>query len=370
MRSSPLVRVRAPSRAISIPQVSLGPEAVRGAILIRVSPRRYWHSQQRALRRTAHLEQTTICEGSLTRKRIAQPNPQSEWIAQEVPALRIIDDTLWRSTKLRQKEIARDFRRAEAGRNRLNQTHRRQFLLSGLLVCGICGGGYTIRGQDRYACANHANRGTCANGRTISRKAIEARVLGGLKQKLLAPELLEAFIDEFIATWNESNRQTEENWATSRRELAEIHRRIAAIIEAIESGMRTASMRDRLLALEERKADLERMAEPERMPRLHPKLAEVYRQQVEQLEKSLNDPAIRPEAADTLRSLIDRIVLYPGERRGEVWADLHGELGAILAFSQGGGRKNRTPEEGVRFSVVAGTGFVQERTKWELRRAV
>jgi site-specific DNA recombinase len=119
--------------------------------------------------------------------------------------------------------------------------------------------------------------------------------------------------------------------------------------------MRTASMRDRLLALEARKADLERMAEPERMPRLQPKLAEAYRQQVERLEESLNDPAIRPEAADALRSLIDRIVLYPGERRGEVQADLHGELGAILAFSQGGGRKNRTPEEGVRFSVVAGT---------------
>jgi site-specific DNA recombinase len=249
---------------------------------------------------------------------------------------------------------SRDLRRAEAGRNRLNQTHRRQFLLSGLLVCGICGGGYTIRGQDRYACANHANRGTCANGRTISRKAIEARVLGGLKQKLLAPELLEAFIEEFVATWNESNRQAEENWATSRRELTEINRRIAAIIDAIESGMRTASMRDRLLALETRKSDLEQMTEPERMPRLHPKLAEINRQHVERLEESLYDPAIRPEAADALLNLIDRIVLYPGEKRGEVRADLYGELGAILALSQAGGSKNRTPETGVRFSVVAG----------------
>ena len=80
--------------------------------------------------------------------------------------------------------------------------------------------------------------------------------------------------------------------------------------------MRTASMKDRLLALEERKADLERMAEPERMPRLHPKLAEAYRQQVERLGESLNDPAIRPEAADALRSLIDRIVLFS---RREAW---------------------------------------------------
>ena len=76
------------------------------------------------------------------------------------------------------------------------------------------------------------------------------------------------------------------------------------------------------------------------MPRLHPKLAEVYRQQVERLEEALNDPAIRPEATDALCSLIDRIVLYPGERRGEVRAELYGELGAILALSHGGGSTN------------------------------
>jgi site-specific DNA recombinase len=91
------------------------------------------------------------------------------------------------------------------------------------------------------------------------------------------------------------------------------------------------------------------------MPRLHPKLAEVYRQRVERLEEASNDPTIRPEATDALRTLIDRIVLYPGERRGEVQAELYGELGAILALSQGGGKTNRIPEAGVRFSVVAGT---------------
>jgi site-specific DNA recombinase len=118
--------------------------------------------------------------------------------------------------------------------------------------------------------------------------------------------------------------------------------------------MRTGSMKERLLALEARKADLERMAEPEPMPRLPQKLAEVYRHEVERLEEALNDPAIRLEAAGALRGLIDRIVLYPGDRRGEVRAELYGELGAILALSQGDISSNRTPIAGVRFSVVAG----------------
>ena len=62
-------------------------------------------------------------------------------------------------------------------------------------------------------------------------------------------------------------------------------------------------MTDRLLALEARKANLEQMAEPESMPRLHPKLAEVYRQHVERLEEALNNSTIRPEATDALRAL-------------------------------------------------------------------
>ena len=37
-------------------------------------------------------------------------------------------------------------------------------------------------------------------------------------------------------------------------------------------------------------------------------------------------------------------------------AELHGELGAILALGEAG-IKNRTPDVGVRLSVVAGAGF-------------
>ena len=91
-------------------------------------------------------------------------------------------------------------------------------------------------------------------------------------------------------------------------------------------------MTDRLLALEARKANLEQMAEPESMPRLHPKLAEVYRQHVERLEEALNDSTIRPEATDAPRA---------DERRGDVRAELYGELGAILALGQGGEKTNR-----------------------------
>ena len=76
-----------------------------------------------------------------------------------------------------------------------------QFLLSGLLVCGVCGGGYTIMGKDRYGCAAHRSKGSCGNDRTIGRQAIEGRVLDGLKHRLLAPELFEAFARAYQEEW-------------------------------------------------------------------------------------------------------------------------------------------------------------------------
>ena len=107
------------------------------------------------------------------------------------------------------------------------------------------------------------------------------------------------------------------------------------------------------------------MSPPQPVPRLHPRLAQVYREQIAGLEAALCeaalcDPALRRQAGDALRSQIERIVLTPGAKRGEVDVELYGELGAILALGEAG-IKNRTPggsgAAGVRFSVVAGAGF-------------
>lgn len=64
------------------------------------------------------------------------------------------------------------------------------------------------------------------------------------------------------------------------------------------------------------------------------------------------------EAADAIRRLIERIVLTLGEKRGEIHATLHGDLGAILDWASGGSRGKETPgtpQDGMSVSVVAGT---------------
>ena len=66
--------------------------------------------------------------------------------------MRIVDDALSQATKAGQGELAVKYANVitvtrAAHANRLNDTHRPRSLLSGLLVCGCCGGPYALRGR-------------------------------------------------------------------------------------------------------------------------------------------------------------------------------------------------------------------------------
>lgn len=70
------------------------------------------------------------------------------------------------------------------------------------------------------------------------------------------------------------------------------------------------------------------------MPDLHPNIATLYEKRVEQLTQALADHADGRSAAEALRSLIGQIVLTPGDKRGEVHAELRGELFGILELAR------------------------------------
>jgi site-specific DNA recombinase len=271
--------------------------------------------------------------------RVLRLNPQSEWVRVEVPELRIVDDDLWQAVKERQAALAKAYaKQVTASRNAiakaLNATHRPRTLLSGLLVCGCCGGSYARRGQDRYACVTHVRSGGCDNSRTIGREALEARVLDGLKHKLMAPEIAAEAMRAYADETNRLNRERRTNAETDRKALADIERQLKAIIAAIEDGGYTRMLSDRLRALEAQQDEItERLARaPISIPDIHPNIADTYRRKVARLADALNHPEDRYEAAAALRGLIERIVLAPGSKRGELHATLHGELGTIIEW--------------------------------------
>ncbi|MFC3058947.1 zinc ribbon domain-containing protein [Paenirhodobacter populi] len=57
------------------------------------------------------------------------------------------------------------------------------------MFCSCCGGPYSLRGADRFACSNHIGEGTCTNSLGIAREELESRVLAGLKDRMMTPEV-------------------------------------------------------------------------------------------------------------------------------------------------------------------------------------
>ena len=118
-----------------------------------------------------------------------------------MPELRIVDDELWQRVKARQMLVRAASNQSpnsaaadvEEQNPTTNGTQRGASLALpaiGPETCGCCGGGYTIIGKDRYGCATRRQKGSCENARTITRQEIETRVLVGLKERLLAPDLV------------------------------------------------------------------------------------------------------------------------------------------------------------------------------------
>ena len=119
-----------------------------------------------------------------------------------------------------------------------------------------------------------------------------------------------------------------------RNELAGVLRRIDGMILAIEAGLFEASMKERMQGLERRRevleAELAAAAEPK--PRLHPNLAEVYRQKVAALHEALAAEDGGHEVREALRALVEAVVLVPDD--GRLAIEVRGDLAAILALGQ------------------------------------
>jgi site-specific DNA recombinase len=288
----------------------------------------------------------TFIRNPTTGRRVSRMNAGIQLTAHDVPALRIIDQELWDRVQARLANIRVESGAENPDRPRYWETRRPHHVLTGKAFCGCCNGVMTNIGRDYLACSAARRQGTCGNGRGIRREVLERLILDALRTRLMQPEHVAMFVAEFTAEWNRLQAETSAQHAARRRELDAVQRRLDGLIDAITDGLRAPGLQQRLDELETRKAELERSlsAAPMPAPRLHPSLAEVYRQKVENLGAALGgDDAA--EAMEVIRSLIERVVLHPapdGQRGFEI--ELIGEIAAMVSLGRDDGPRARTRE--------------------------
>jgi site-specific DNA recombinase len=290
-----------------------------------------------------------------TGKRISRLNPEVEWIAKEIPSLRILSDEVWNAAKNRQSATRRTITRA----GNIGFARRPQYLFSGLSKCGICGAGFIMAGRNRLACFGAREKGTCHNRLTIRRDDVEARVLKALQEKLLRQDLFEEFCEEFTREMNRLRMQHRASLSAAGREIERIEARRKKLIEMVIEGVAPSVVKDELNANAARREQLEAQlaATEEPPPLLHPEMARMYRMKVTELAKALQEPDSRSEATEALRGLVDAIVLTPDQGGETLQIDLRGNLAAMLSAAINAKRSPETGDLSLQVQLVAGAGF-------------
>lgn len=219
-----------------------------------------------------------------TGKRIRRERPESEWIVQSCEPM--VDAETWR---LAQSRFSK-----QPGRGGVPR-----YLLSGLLVCGICGSKLIVMGggQHRYICgAYHAGgEHACSNRQTFPRKLAEEMILPRVVERLLSPEAIE----EGVRQMREARKALE---APQPRESEEVK----ALERLVREGILSADTAAPALTEARRKAQAQRSE----IPNLPWPSEKAWRVAVENMAEVLQGDDISA-ARQTLQEIVGTVRCLP-----------------------------------------------------------
>lgn len=171
----------------------------------------------------------------------------------------------------------------------------------------------------------------------MGRKILEEIVIGGLRTDLLTPERLARYRARLAQRTTEASRDASAADSDRRKKLAEVERRIANIVSAIEQGIVTPTTKERLLAAEAERDQLHKVAPVSEPVRLLPNAIERYERAVAQLPGMLErDPA---RAREILRRLLGTVRMV--RRNGGIFAEVSTSAGALLGVASSDGSGGR-----------------------------
>lgn len=160
------------------------------------------------------------------RKRIERP--RSEWISYVDESLRIVSDDLWERAQRRLRPVS--------GERRIMTGGKPKFLLSGLLICDVCGAHYTITDQRSYGCSSYHDGRACSNSVRVRRDRVETVLLDPIRKDLLTPERAERMAKEMQAYYLDRLRAIDTRTTEQSHELQELDARIERLRERLKRG--------------------------------------------------------------------------------------------------------------------------------------
>eukprot|EP01035_Chromulina_nebulosa_P022320 gene22320-28905_t len=254
----------------------------------------------------------------VTGTRIRRTGDPADIVVHDVPHLRIIDHNIWERVQGRlATEAAPVARPGENAPHAFWERRRPRHLLSGKVVCGLCHRPFSARGQDYLGCRTATN-GACRNTATIRRGPLQTSVLRALGHQLMHPDLVAAFTEAYAEACRAIAAETATQFETRQRQRAAIERKLTHLVDAVTEGQARPSLLQRIDTLEAELARIPTEAAVARQtaPPLSPGIAEAYQRKITDMQIALTN-GTDPEALETARQLIDRIIITPPEIDGD-----------------------------------------------------
>ena len=194
-----------------------------------------------------------VDRGGRTRRREKQP--EQSLILRDAPELRLVDDLRWEAVALKFKSVPTGGQRVTA------PTTPAASVLSGLAVCGLCGGPVVLAGSRKrtrcYGCGWRVNRGVavCQNTLLASAPAIDRHFLATLEATVFSDDARRYVFERGRAMLTEASSTAKHDTAHLHQEIRQLDTAINALLSAIEAGGKGQTPDSLLTRLREREAE-------------------------------------------------------------------------------------------------------------------
>jgi hypothetical protein len=270
---------------------------------------------------------------TVTRKR-----DESEWVHVDMEALRIVSDELWSEVQERLKIVNEKVKAHRLGG--LNRAKRKDYLFSGLLVCGVCGSAVNISGcgglnpRSTYECVSARYKRGCTNKLRFREDRLAAQLVHALSTQLLNPEVKEYLVasvakqlDDYLRGAASDRDSSRETLAHRVRDLEAAIRRLIDFMTGPEATASTA-LPQRLAELEaelkQAKIDLTLVSTPKVLEEVNRDLAKLVDFNIQHLLEILKQDVSK--ARKVLQHHIKHLRLVPVDTGNGPGYEVHGDI--------------------------------------------
>ena len=219
-----------------------------------------------------------------TGKRTKRVRPENEWMRDQRPELRIIEEEIWEKVERRKRPFGRGVLKGPPPRT----------MLGGILRCGICGAPMASSGRNSYVCTTRHNRGaSVCPGTIVVRDAVENGVINLIQAKILEPGSVDRIVGEVRAQLESVSKPGSSEREDLEARINALQKEVDNLANGIANGAPAdvlgPKIRERQTQIAEHRDELKSLAAADAMDISDETLRKMVKERAEEIRSAIDD---------------------------------------------------------------------------------